>query len=127
MDAEADQAAVFYQAALDDAREQGDVNIPGGNQDPDFFSGQGGFAVQDGCGGYGPCAFGERLFFFEQQQDGVGDLFFVYCYDFVHVLLDQRQGENSGGADGGAVGDGFFSRQRDDGVFLNGCFHGRQL
>src|ERR1700683_1834911 len=37
MDAEADQAAVFHQAALDDAREQGDVNISGGNQDADFF------------------------------------------------------------------------------------------
>src|SRR5277367_2376650 len=127
VNAEADEAAIFHQAAFDDAGEQGDVNISGGDEDADFFSGERGVAVQDCGGGDGSCAFGERFLFFEEQQDGVGDFFFVYGDDFVHVFADERQGEHACGADGDAVGDGFFGGQRDDGILFDRCFHGRQL
>src|SRR5580658_4426823 len=126
MNAQADQAAIFHQAAFDDAREQRDVNISGGDQHTDLFSGQRGLAIQHGRGGYGSCAFGERLFLFQQQQDGVGDFFLVHGDDFVHVFSDQRQRVDSGGAHGDAIGDGFFGGQGDDGILFDGGFHAGQ-
>ncbi len=41
------------------------------------------------CGqGSGARSFGEELFAFEQNEDGLGDFFFIHGDDFVDIFLD---------------------------------------
>jgi len=67
MNAQADQAAVFHQAALDDPGEQGNVDIAAADQNAQFFSAMRNFFVQRGSGGGGARAFGE-IFSFSRSK-----------------------------------------------------------
>ena len=60
-----------------------------------------------GCAG----ALGHGFFALQQEQDCVGNFFFVHGDDFVHVFLYQRQSAVAGPANGDAVGDGRGRRQ----------------
>ena len=56
MNAQADQAAVFYQSALDNSREQSNVDIAAGVDDTQLLSAVRNLFVQSGSGGCGPRA-----------------------------------------------------------------------
>ena len=96
VDSQAHQASVFHQAALDDARQQGDVDVAAADQHRNFGPAMEiDFRLNDGEGG-GSGAFGQGLFALQQQEDGVGDLFVVDGDDFVDVFLDQGQSAVAG-------------------------------
>ena len=96
VDAQEDHAAVLDEAALDDAGEEGDVDVAAADEDAGFDAGalgEGGFALQEGGEGGGAGAFGEGLFALEQEEDGGGDFVFVNGDDFVDVLCDDGVGD----------------------------------
>ena len=89
IDADAQQAAIFDEAALDDLGEQRDVDVAAADEDDGAAMAEIGFGLHD-CGeGGGAGAFGEGLFLFEQHEDGAGDFFVVDGDDFVDVAGDE--------------------------------------
>ena len=127
MDADAPQASILHQAALDDPREQSDVDISAADQNADILSAKRNFLVQHRGGANCARAFGERLFFFEHNQNGVGDFFVIDGDDIVDILLRERKSNFAGASHGDAVGDGFVGGQGDQLVLLESGFHGREL
>src|SRR6202021_1056563 len=75
---QADEASVFHQSALDNAREQGDVDVAATDQDRDSFRLQRQLTVQDGGDGCGSRSPGQSFSAPPRREDGVGDLFFFH-------------------------------------------------
>src|SRR6266511_317675 len=67
------QAAVLDQAALDDARQDVDVDVAAADQDGDLLADEAGLALHQRRQRHRAGALGDRLFALEQQEDGVGD------------------------------------------------------
>ena len=87
MDAEADEAAVLDEAALDDAAEEGDVDVAAADEDGDAGEGgQAGAALEHSGEGSGAGTFGEGLFALKEGEDGAGDLVFFDGDDLVDEL-----------------------------------------
>src|SRR6266403_1641970 len=126
MDAQAHQASVLYKAALDDAREQGDVDVSAANQHCNFLPHQRHSAVDQSCEGRSARSFGQSFFALEQQQDGIGDFFFFDRDDVVHILLNQRQGAVAGASDSDAIRNSGGRLERHGLAFGDGNFHRRQ-
>ncbi len=108
INAHAQQAAVFDQAALDDLGQQRDVDVAAADENDGAAMAEVGLGLHDGGQRGGAGAFGEGFFLFEKHEDGAGDLFVVDGDDFVDVAGDQRERDVAGAADGDAVGDGGF-------------------
>src|SRR6266478_2818364 len=87
VDSQAHQAAVFYQTALDDAGEQGHVDVATADQYGNLLSGHLNLVVDRG-------------------GDGVGNFFFVHGDDLVYIFLHQGQSAVAGPAHRDAVRDG---------------------
>ena len=85
------------------------------------------FLLKHGGRGRRAGAFAERLFLFEQLENGVGDLFFVHGDDFVDVFLDQRKRDGARGANRDAVRNGVLRRQGNRRAVLERRLHRRQL
>src|SRR6266404_2445052 len=126
MDPQAHQASVLYKAALDDPREQGDVDVSAANQHCNFLPHQRHSAVDQSCEGCSARSFGQSFFALEQQKDGVGDLFFFDGNDVVHVLLNQRQGAIAGASDSDSICNSGSRLERHGLAFGDGNFHRRQ-
>jgi hypothetical protein len=125
VDAEADEAAVLDEASLDDAAEEGDVDVAAADEDGGAgVVGEAGAALQEGGEGGGSGTFGEGLFAFEEGEDGAGDFVFVDGDDFVDIFLDHGEGDVAGAADGDAVGDGGSGVEGDGVVGGEGVAHG---
>src|SRR5579863_7003964 len=105
VDAQPNKPAVLHQASLDDAREQGDVDIPAADEDSYFLAAEMNLVLQHCSCGDSARAFAERLFLLKQEQNGIGDFFFVDCDDVVDVALDERKSESAGAANSNAVRD----------------------
>ncbi len=89
VDSQSNQAAIFDQAALDDPGEQGHVNIAPADQYGNLLSGHLYLVIDYGGDGRGARAFRHGLFALQQEQNGVGNFFFVHGDDLVHILLNQ--------------------------------------
>ena len=87
IDANAQQPAVFDEAALDDFGEQGDVDVAAANDDDGAAMAEVGLGLDDGserrCSG----AFGQGFFLLEQHEDGAGDLLVVDGDDLIDVAV----------------------------------------
>ncbi len=87
VDADAQQAAIFDQAALDDFGQQGDVDVAAAHQHHGAAMAQIGLRLHHGgesrCAG----ALGQSLLLLQQHEDGAGNLFVVHGHDLVHVAL----------------------------------------
>jgi len=127
IDANAQEAAVFYQAAFDDFGEKTYVDVAAADEDYGAAVAEVGFRLD--YGGEGGCSgsFGEGLFLFEEQEDGAGDFFVVDGDDLIDVAGDERQGKVAGAPDSDAVGDGGFSGDGDGMAGLAGAEHRGQL
>src|ERR1035441_6003983 len=106
VDADAKQAPILDQAALDDLGQQGDVNVASADQDDGAAMANFRLGLDAGgqSGGAGP--FGQGFLLLQKQENGPGDFFVVAGDDFVDVAGDKGEGQVAGAADGDAVGDG---------------------
>jgi hypothetical protein len=68
VDADAQQAAVFDQAALDDLGQQGHVDVAAADQHDGAAMAEVGLGLHDGGQRGGACAFGQGLFLFQKQR-----------------------------------------------------------
>jgi hypothetical protein len=88
VDSQSYEASIFHQAALDDPREQGDIDIASADEHSDALALQGKLSVQDRRDGGCASAFCEGLFTLKQQKNRVGDLLFLNGDDVVDVFLN---------------------------------------
>src|SRR5260370_42532040 len=89
MDAQADEASIFHQAALDNAREQSDVDISTADEDRDLLALQRPFAVKDGGDGGSSGTLGHSLVALQQQEDRGRDFFLLDRDGGVDTLLNR--------------------------------------
>ncbi len=108
MDAEADESTVLDEAALDDAAEEGDVDVAAADEDGGVRAGRDVVVLfwRSAASAVAPAPSAKVFFAFEQDEDGGGDLVFVHGDDLVDVVLDHGEGDVSGAANADAVGDG---------------------
>jgi hypothetical protein len=100
VNAQADQPSIFDQAALDDARQQGHIDIPATHDCNDLLAGlltsrrvtnRRNAAIDYRGHGRRAGSFRQHFLSFQQQQDGVCDLLFFDGDDVVHIFLNQRK------------------------------------
>src|SRR6266702_1268106 len=127
VDANAQQAAVFDQAAFDDLGQQADVDVAAADQHHGAAMAKVGFGLHDGSERGGARSLGEGLFLFEQHEDGAGNLFVIDGDDFVDVAGDKGQGKVAGAADGDTIGDRGFGRDGDRSARFASAQHGGVL
>src|ERR1700691_5310183 len=113
VDADPGAASVLDQAAFDDLREQGDVDVAAAHEDRGALAVEVGLFLEQRRQGCSTGAFGQGLFAFQQDEDGAGDLLFIDGEKFVDVFGDQRNGALASATDGDAVSDGGFSGNGD--------------
>src|ERR1700728_1799155 len=126
MDADAGAAAVFDKAALDDLREQRDVDVAAADENRGSLAVEGGLFLQQR--GQGRCSgtLGQSLFPLEQDQDVSGNFLFVDGDKLVDILFDKGKSLCPGATNSNAVGDGSFSGNGDR-MAGSACLeHGRQ-
>src|ERR1700733_3127916 len=83
--------------------------------------------LQHSCRRYGSGAFGERLFLLKEQENRIGDLFFVNRNNIVHISLDERKRYCARATNCYSIRDRYFRRQRNRCPLLDGRFHRRKL
>src|ERR1035437_155800 len=127
VDTDAEQAAIFHQAALDDFGQQADVDVAAGDHHHGAAMAESGFGLDDRGKGCGSGALGEGLLLFEEHEDGAGDFFVVDGDDFVDVVANHGQGEVAGASDGDAIGDGGLGGDGDGVSGLASAEHGGKL
>ena len=125
VNAQANQASIFHQAALDDAREQGDVDIAAADEDGDSLPLQRQLAVQHGGNSGSSGAFRQGFLALQQQKNRIRDFFLFHGNDVVDVFLHQRERAFSGPAHGNAIGDRLRGVQRNGLALGHRGFHGR--
>ena len=86
VNAQTDKAPIFYEATLDDAGEQRDIDVSAANEDCNFFPLEGKFVIQQRGDRGRPRAFGESFFALEEQQDCIGDFFLLNGDNVVHIF-----------------------------------------
>src|SRR6202041_2497508 len=119
--------AVLHQTALDDTRQQRNVDVSASDENTDPFAAQRDLVLQHGCCRHGSGAFGQRLLLLKKQENRVRDLFFVNRDDIVHVSLHQRKRHRARAANCYSVRDRYFRSQSNWGTLLDGRSHRRKL
>ena len=78
MDLEPHQARILHQPALDDARQQGDINIAATDEGHRLLMLELCFAVQEDRHGSGASTFSEHLFAFQESENSAGYFFLFH-------------------------------------------------
>ena len=104
-DPQADEAAVFHEAALDDPREHGDVDVAARENQGHAAALEVEAPVEQGGQRRGARALDDRLFDLEQEQHRVGQLLLVHRHHAIHPLAGEGERQLADLAHGDAVGD----------------------
>ena len=123
-DLDAPEAAGGHQAALDDARDDVDVDVTTTNDGADALAAKARNAsLGDGGDGGGASALGHCFFLLEQGEDRVGDLFFRDGDDIIDVVRDVGERQVADLSHGDAVGECCRLGHFDERVLFDGGLH----
>src|SRR6266571_2625711 len=113
MDLQTNDAAIFGKSALNDARQQRDIDVSPAHQGDSFLVTQSGLVVEKSGDSGSARALGKGLLALEEGENTAGDFFFFDDYDLIDKFLDHRNRDLAGAAHRNANGNGGIGIERD--------------